>query len=355
MEKEIGLTAYEFNHDHFGSLPDGRAITRYTCRNQRGTQLQLIDYGAIITSLETTDRDGQLRNITLGFDTLDGYLLRHPYFGASVGRFCNRIGRGSFSLDGKHYELAKNNGDNHLHGGVQGFDRGVWQAEKLEDEHGIGVRFRYESQDGEEGYPGNLSTQACYQLNQEHELRITFSASTDQATPVNLTNHAYWNLAGEQAGDVLEHEMQIEADHYVPVNESLIPTGDLASVEGTPLDFRCGTIVGERFDQLDADPIGYDHCYVVRGVAGELRRAATVREPRSGRVMVVETTQPGIQFYTGNFLDGSEASGNYAQHGGFCLETQHYPDSPNQPTFPSTILRPGEQYRQTTIYRFDVE
>ncbi len=336
--------------DPFGAA-DGQAVDLYTITNTHGMTLRVATYGCIITELHAPGRDGKMGDVVLGFDALDKYLAGHPYFGATIGRFGNRIARGQFTLDGVDYQLATNDGDNHLHGGDKGFDKMVWQAEEAGD---AAIQFSYTSPDGEENYPGTLTVHMTYQLTDDNELRIDYEATTDKATPVNLTNHSYFNLAGEGAGDILGHVLTIEADQYTPVNDALIPTGELASVEGTPLDFRAATPIGDRIEQAG----GYDHNYVLRNQTGNLARAARVAEPTTGRVMEVLTTEPGVQLYSGNFLDGALAgkSGRvYHKHNGFCLETQHYPDSPNQPHFPSCILRPGEKYKTTTIYKFSVE
>ena len=339
----------------FGKTEDGQQIDLYTCTNANGLVVKLTNYGAIVVSVETPDRDGKLANITLGFDKLDGYLQRHPYFGATVGRYCNRIAKGKFTLDGQEYTLATNNGENHLHGGDAGFDKQAWKAEEVNTDNGVGIKFTRRSVDGEEGYPGNLDVTTIYTLTNANELHMEFSATTDKATPCNLTNHNYWNLAGAGSGTIENHELQLESDKYLPVDAGLIPTGELADVKGTPLDFSSPHKIGERMQQIDADPVGYDHCYVLRSQDGKLALAARVKEPTSGRVMEIYTTQPGIQLYSGNFLDGSESGGGYNQYGAFCLETQHYPDSPNHPEFPSTILKPGETYKQTTVHKFFVE
>lgn len=336
----------------YGMTQDQQPIEEYTLSNARGMTVKLITYGAIVTGVEVPGRDGEVANVTLGFDDLAGYEQRHPYFGATVGRYCNRIAKGTFALEGKSYSLATNNGDHHLHGGEVGFDKVIWQAEPFERPEEVGVTFRYQSPAGEEGYPGNLDVTAVYTLTADNELRVDFTATTDQATPVNLTNHCYWNLAGAGRGTITEHQLMLAADQYLPVDDTLIPTGKLADVQGTALDFTSAKPIGKELADV---PGGYDHCFVVRGEAGTLRLAARVTDPASGRGMEIHTTQPGIQFYTGNFLDGEAANGNYPQHGGFCLETQHFPDSPNQPEFPSTILKPGETFRQTTVHRFTVE
>ena len=339
----------------FGQTADGAGISIYTCVNENGLIVKLIDYGAIVVSVETPDREGKLANITLGFSRPRHYLQRHPYFGSTVGRYCNRIARGTFKVDGKQYELATNNGENHLHGGEAGFDKQMWQAQGRLDTDAVGVRFTRRSPDGEEGYPGNLDVTVDYMLTNDNELRVDFAARTDQSTPVNLTNHNYWNLAGAGSGTILDHELTIAADYYLPVDDGLIPTGQLATVSGTPLDFTSTQKIGAHLQAIDADPVGYDHCFALHNQSGALALAARAKDPSSGRVMEVYTTQPGIQLYTGNFLDGSKASGQFKQYEGFCLETQHYPDSPNQPGFPSTILDPGREYRQTTVHKFLTE
>lgn len=339
----------------FGQTPDGTPVTLYVCTNARGNVLKMTNFGATVVALEMPDRHGQRANINLGFDRLDGYLGDHPYFGATVGRYANRIAQGRFTLDGQEYTLATNDGPNHLHGGDVPFHQVVWQAEPFRDDSGTGVRFHYSSPDGEEGYPGNLEVTAVYTLTDQDELIVAFTATTDQPTPVNLTNHNYWNLRGEGAGTIREHLLFLPADYYLPVDETLIPTGERVPVQNTPMDFTEPHEIGSRLDQIVADPVGYDHCYVLREEPGDLRLAARVHEPHSGRVMEIHTTKPGLQFYSGNFLDGSAANGGYQQYEGFCLETQFFPDSPNQPDFPDTILRPGQQYEHTTIHRFSAE
>jgi aldose 1-epimerase len=338
----------------FGKTADGQVVHLYKLTNAQGHVLEMTDYGAIVVSVMVPDREGKLANVNLNFKSLEGYLQRHPYFGATVGRFCNRIAKGKFTLDGKSYDLAINNVPNHLHGGEVGFDKLVWKATEISEAGAKGLRFELTSPDGQEGYPGTLKVTADYVWTDTSELKIVLSATTDKPTVLNLTNHAYWNLAGAGSGDVLSHKLVVHADQYLGVDETLIPTGDMVNVEGTPLDFRTESTIGARISQLSATN-GYDHCYVVRGKAGELRPAAKVVEPKSGRVMEIWTTQPGVQFYTGNFLNGNESNGGYALHGGFCLETQHYPDSPNQPKFPTTVLRPGEKFQQTTVHKFSVQ
>ncbi|MEX1039094.1 MAG: aldose epimerase family protein [Pirellulaceae bacterium] len=339
----------------FGQLADGTKITKYNVDNGNGLKMQLIDYGAIMTSFHAPDKEGNAANINAGFDQLQPYLDGTPYFGATVGRFANRIAGGKFSIDGKEYTFAINNGQNSLHGGLKGFDKVVWQAETIETEQEVGVEFSYTSPDGEEGYPGTLQVTVRYTLTPENKLVMDYTATTDAPTHLNLTNHNYWNLAGFGSGKNYEHILKLEADHYLPVDDALIPTGKLAEVQGTPLDFTTAKPIGQDIQKTGGDPIGYDHCYVVRGASGKLNLAATVTEPTSGRVMEIHTTQPGIQLYTGNFLDGTPGNAGLNQHEAFCLETQHYPDTPNQKDFPSTLLKPGEKFHEQTVHVFSVE
>ena len=342
----------------FGKTADGKAVKLHILRNTSGITVRMIDFGATVISVETPDKQGKSTNITLGFPSLNGYLQRHPYFGSTVGRFANRIAKGKFSLDGQAYTLATNNGPNHLHGGRQGFDAQLWDSEGVSDQNAVGVKFSRVSPDGEEGYPGTLRVTATYTLTRDNELRIDYEATTDKPTVVNLTNHTYWNMAGARNGDILKHELTLLADQYVPVDETSIPTGQLAAVKGTAFDFTEPHLIGERIAELKQPPHtskGYDHNYVLRSQTGMLALAARVREASSGRVMEVLTTEPGVQLYCGNFLDGSALGNGYKQHDAFCLETQHYPDSPNQPQFPSTTLRPGQTFRSTTVYRFAVQ
>ncbi len=336
----------------FGKTADGKQVDLFTCVNSHGMVMKIMTYGAIVIELQAPDRDGKLANITLGFDSLEGYFGDHPYFGSTVGRYANRIAKGKFTLDGKQYTLATNNDANHLHGGDVGYNRVVWDAQAVEDDDAVGVKFTYVSKDGEEGYPGELQVAVTYVLNNDNEMRVDYEAVTDKATPINLTNHCYWNLAGAGSGTILNHQLMLDSDKYLPVDDTLIPTGKLVDVADTPFDFRKPHRVGARIDQVTGDPPGYDHCFVLRNQDGTMALAARVTEPSSGRVLEIFTTQPGIQFYTGNFLDGSSANGGYERNEGFCLETQHYPDSPNQNSFPSVILRPGKTYRQATVHRF---
>jgi aldose 1-epimerase len=352
---ESAATSTKLKKKPFGKLPDGREVTQFTLENANGLTVTLIDYGAIVTTVETYDRDGNKANINLGFPNLDGYLERHPYFGSTVGRYANRIAGAKFTLDGKEYTLFANDGANHLHGGKAGLDKVLWKAEPIETDDSVGVKFVYDSPDGEEGYPGKLRVSASYVLDDDNELTMTFDATTDKPTPVNLTNHNYWNLSGAGSGTILDHQLTISADKYLPVDAGLIPTGELADVAGTPLDFRQPHQVGERIKELPNTPQGYDHCFVLNGSDDEAEFAARVKDLKSGRVMDIYTTQPAIQFYSGNFLDGKPASGGYPQYAALCLETQHYPDSPNQEKFPNTILRPGEKYHHETVHKFSVE
>jgi aldose 1-epimerase len=340
----------------FGSLPDGTAIESFTLTNASGASVTALDYGGIITSISVPDRNGNRDDVVLGYDTLDGYLDDSSYYGAVVGRFANRIGGARFTLDGRTYELAANNGPNSLHGGRKGFDKAVWHAEPFEGDGTAGVVLSHTSPDGDEGFPGALSVSVTYTFNDRSELAIDYQATTDEATVLNLTNHSYFNLGGEGSGDVLGHRLTINADRYTPVDANMIPVGEVASVASTPLDFRTPTAIGARIsDPLLKPAAGYDHNYVLnRAGAGEAL-AARVEDPKSGRVLEVFTTEPGVQLYTANHLDGSKiarAGHAYGKYGALSLETQHYPDSPNEPSFPTTTLRPGETFRSRTVYAF---
>lgn len=338
----------------FGETASGEEVTQYGLRNRQGMKVTLIDLGAIITSVEVPDRDGKLENVTLSLPDCKSYLENAPYFGGACGRYANRIAKGKFSLDGTEYELFLNNGANTLHGGKEGFMKKLWTAEPFQNDNQAGVKLTYVSPDGEEGYPGKLTTTVTYTLTDDNELRMDYKATTDKATVLNLTNHAYWNLAGAGNGLIVDHELTLTGSKYLPVDETGIPTGELAAVEGTVMDFLKPHKIGERIDQPVNGSGGYDHCYVVDGKIGELRPAAKIVDPKSGRVMEISTTEPGIQFYTGNFLEGNAKTGNAPKHGAFCLETQHYPDSPNRPEYPTTRLNPGETYTQTTVHKFSV-
>jgi len=384
----------------FGKLPDGTAVDLYTLQNANGLVAKVTNYGTIISELHVPDRDGKCGDVVLGFDNLEQYLKGHPCFGCTVGRVANRIAKGRFTLDGKTYTLAVNNGPNHLHGGLEGFDKKVWKGEALgldnkqvlaarvasssldkitaeyleleilkdpelaalrqpppdipiELQPGATVKFTYTSPDGEEGYPGTLTAVVTMTLTDDNELRLDYRATTDKPTPVNLTNHSYFNLAGH--GDALRHELMVAADYYTPSDSTLIPTGEIKAVKGTSMDFTRPQTIGSRFGQLQGEPVGYDTNYVLDSGGKGLALAARVRDPESGRVMEVHTTEPGVQLYTANFLDGSLTGKGgivYRQHAAFCLETQHFPDAVNQPGFPSIILRPGQTYRQTTVFKF---
>ncbi|RLT36579.1 MAG: galactose mutarotase [Chloroflexi bacterium] len=342
----------------FGVTGDGQPVTLYTLANDSGVSVEVMNYGGILRVIHTPDRNGQMADITLGFDSLDAYLAPHPFFGVLVGRFANRIGQARFALDGAEIRLAKNNGVNHLHGGSQGFDKKVWQSEPFQNGDACGLRLAYTSWDGEENYPGTLNVQVVYTLT-GNALAIDYRATTDKATILNLTNHAYFNLAG--SGDILGHRIQLHADFFTPIDDTLITTGEIRPVDGSPLDLRQPTPIGAAIDADDAQigfGGGYDHNFVVRGTPGALRPAARVTEPTTGRVLEVETTQPGVQFYSGNMMpDAMQGKTGliYPRRGGFCLETQHFPDSPNKPQFPSPVLRSGERYSQTTVFRFGVE
>ena len=339
----------------FGAV-DGQPVTLFTLTNASGASVGVIEYGGIVVSLNVPDRDGNLGDVVLGFDTLDAYLADNPYFGAITGRYANRIAGGKFEIDGTTFQLPVNNGPNSLHGGIKGFDKVIWKGTPTAS--GDGVSFAYVSQDGEEGYPGTLEAAVTYTWTDSNELRIDYEASTDKPTVINLTNHSYFNLKDGGASSMLDHVLMINASHYTPVDATSIPIGEVASLDGSPLDFREPTAIGARIEEEDEQlgfGAGYDHNYVIDRDADGLALAATVSEPDSGRVMNVLTAEPGVQFYSGNFLDGhhiGKGRVSYQRRSGFCLETQHYPDSPNQPDFPSTVLRPGETYKTTTVYKF---
>jgi len=342
----------------FGKSPDGQAVDLYTLSNKNGVEIAIMSYGAIIVSIRVPDRTGKFADVVLGFDSLDGYLKGHPYFGAVVGRYGNRIAKGKFTLNGQTYTLAKNNGENSLHGGLKGFDKQVWPAKDLTNDDNASLQLVYLSKDGEEGYPGNLTTTVTYTLTATDELKIEYALDTDKDTVANVTNHSYFNLAGQGEGDVLGHEVHLNADRFTPVDTTLIPPGELRKVSGTPFDFTRSRPIGERIGMNDEQLTfgkGYDHNWVLNGTPGTLEFAARVQEPKSGRTLEVFTTEPGIQFYTGNFLDGTltgKGGKVYKQRYGFCLETQHFPDSPNKPSFPSAVIKAGTRYQSTTVFRF---
>ena len=349
----------------FGTLPDGTSVELFTLKNASGAEVRITNYGGIVTAIKVPDRSGKLDDVVLGYDSLDGYIKNPTYFGAVIGRYANRIGKAQFKLDGKTYKLAANNGANTLHGGIKGFDKAVWQADPFEKPGSAGVVLTYTSPDGEEGYPGTLATRVTYTFTDANELIADYTATTDKPTVLNLTNHSYFNLAGEGSGDVLAHQLTINADRYTPADATLIPRGELASVAGTPLDFRTSTAIGAHIDADDPQlklGLGYDHNFVINRQAAankdnELVPAARVEEPKTGRILEVSTTEPGVQLYTANHLDGSvvgKAGHAYGKRNAFCLETQHYPDSPNKPSFPTATLRPGETFHSQTVYAFKV-
>ena len=349
-EVKMGITKTDF-----GNTSAGEADL-YTLTNANGLVLKMTNYGATIVEMIVPDRDGKMGNVVLGFDSANKYAAHDSYFGGTIGRYGNRIAKGEFTLDGKEYTLAVNNEPNHLHGGIEGFNRALWRAMPIETEDAVGLEFTYTSADGEEGYPGTLEVKVVYMLNNDNELSMTYNATTDKPTVVNLTNHAYWNLAGE--GTILDHLLQVEADQYLTVDEGLIPTG-IADVKETEMDFTEPHKIGERIDvikSVENGPGGYDHCYVLRSQDGAMALAVTISDPKTGRVMEISTDQPGMQFYSGNFLRADDAkNGNNVLHGACCLESQHYPDAPNQPQFASTTLRPGEKCHTKTVHRFKTD
>jgi aldose 1-epimerase len=345
------------NKTIFGKTPDGQAIDLYTLTNRNGMKVTITNYGGRVVSLLVPDRTGKVADVVLGFDDLSGYLAQNPYFGALVGRYANRIAGGEFSLDGVEYHVPKNDGSNALHGGIRGFDKKVWTARDVSKEN-PSLELTYLSKDGEEGYPGNLSVKVIYTLTESNELQIDYTATTDKDTVLNLTNHSYFNLAGQGNGDILNHQLMINADRFTPINSTLIPTGELRPVDGTPFDFRKPVAIGARINNANEQlkfGKGYDHNFVVNHKDGGLVLVARVADPESGRVMEVLTTQPGVQLYTGNFLDGTirgKGGKVYGYRSALCLETQHFPNSPNQPKFPSAELKPGKTFHETTIYKF---
>ncbi len=355
------LTSCQRDHtlmkEPFGVV-DGTTVYLYTLRNTSGMEARITNYGGIIVSLKVPDRNGNLGDVVLGYDSLASYVKATPYFGCLIGRYGNRIAGGKFSLEGTEYTLATNDGPNHLHGGIKGFDKVVWTVREGESVPGKSLVLTYLSKDGEEGYPGNLDVRVVYSLNDSNEIRVTYQAKTDRPTVVNLTQHSYFNLAGPGDGTILNHVLMIVADRFTPIDATFIPTGEIRAVAGTPLDFTAPRPIGERINQDDEQlryGLGYDHNFVLNKPEGSFGLAARVTEPTTGRIMEVLTTEPGIQFYSGNFLDGSfigKGGKPYQHRYGFCLETQHYPDSPNHPDFPSTVLSPGEVYNTSTVYRF---
>lgn len=357
LTQSKGESMKRLEEKEFGQTPDGTTIKLFTLRNAKGMTAKAMSYGAIITEVQVPDRGGSCTNVVLGADNFDQYLKGFPASAAVIGRVANRIAKARFTLHGVEYKLAANNGPNHIHGGRRGFAQVVWRSRLLPvGEHEAAVQFSYLSKDGEEGYPGNLTVTVTYTLTDDNELRIDYEAATDKATPVNLTNHAYFNLAGH--GDVHGQELWLAADRYTVADDQLIPTGEVASVKGTPLDFTTPTLIGARIDQLKPSLNGYDHNFVLDAERKTPKLFARARDPKSGRVMEVRTTEPGVQLYTGNHLSGRQAGGGgvvYPKHGGFCLETQHYPDSVNRPAFPSTILEPGRTFHSMTAFTFSAK
>ena len=355
----LAFAQSSITHKPFGKTTDGQSVEIYTLRNRNGMEARITNYGGIVVSLTAPDRDGKLADVVLGYNDLDTYMRPpFPYFGAIVGRYGNRIAKGRFTLNGVEYKLAVNNGENHLHGGLKGFDKVVWTARERKTAAGPALGLTYLSKDGEEGYPGNLRVIVVYTLTNNNELKIDYTASTDKDTVINLTHHSYFNLAGEGNGDILKHNLVLRADSFIPTDAGSIPTGEIRNVAGTPFDFRKANTIGERINNDDEQlkfGNGYDQTWVINGRMGVLRQAAIAYEPTTGREMQVWTTEPGVQFYTGNFLDAAiigKSGKPYPRRSGFCLETQHYPDSPNKPNFPTPTLRKGATYHSTTIYRF---
>ena len=344
----------------FGQTKEGQDVTAFTLTNVNGLKAVILDFGGVLYSLETPDRDGNFANISANLATIPEYQDIRPYFGSLVGRYANRIAKGTFTLDGAEYHVPINNEPNALHGGLKGFDQKIWAAEPFMTESGVGLKLTYSAKDGEEGYPGNLTTTVVYTLGNDNSLTIDYSAVTDKATPINLTNHTFWNLGGATAGSIRDHLLKLAVSRYLPTDDGLIPTGEIADVTGTPLDFRTAKPIGQDIDKITEPQFngGYDHCLILdKEKEGELSFCALASDPKTGRTMEIWTTEPAVQFYSGNFLDGTSGVGDYRyeKQTAFCLETQHYPDSPNHPEFPNATLRPGETYRHTTVHKFGVE
>jgi aldose 1-epimerase len=351
-------TKAKISTEPFGKLPDGTAVSLFTLTNAKGMTMKVMNYGGVITSLTAPDKNGNLEDVVLGYDSLSGYLKSSPYFGALIGRYGNRIGKGKFSLDGKDYQLPQNNNGNTLHGGPNGFDKRFWNIEEYAVTNGAALKLTYVSKDLEEGFPGTLNTQVIYHLTDNNELKIFYEATTDKPTVINLTQHTYFNLSGNSKADILQHELFLDADKFIPVDKTLIPTGEIKNVSETPFDFKTPTAIGSRIDKKDQQlefGLGYDHCWALNTNGDTSKVAATLHDPASGRVMSVKTSEPGIQFYSGNFLDGSitgKYNTVYKQRYGLCLETEHFPDSPNKKNFPPVVLKPGETYKTQTMYTF---
>jgi len=359
--EEMNDTKLPITKTNFGKTKEGLTVEEYALKNKNGVELKVITYGGRITSLKIPDNKGNYKNVILGFDNLEDYEADNPFFGALIGRFGNRIANGKFTLDGEEYTLAQNDGQNHLHGGVKGFDRVVWTATPIEGEKDSKLKLTYLSKDGEEGYPGNLKVTVVYTLTEDNTLEVSYEATTDKTTVINLTQHAYFNLTGDFTNDILKHELKLNADAFLPVDPTLIPTSEVRPVEGTPFDFRQAKPIGEEIstenEQLKRG-LGYDHCWILNGETGNMRFAASAYDKNSGRMMEIYTTEPAIQFYSGNFLDGTlpmPNGGKYKHRTGFCLETQHYPDSPNQEQFPTVSLKPNETYTTKTSFKFLIQ
>lgn len=348
-------------HKDFDKTNEGKQVTAWTLTNANGLRAQILDFGGVLYSMEIPDKNGKFENVSCRYATVAEYQKERPFFGSLVGRYGNRIAKGKFSVDGKDYSLALNNGKNSLHGGLKGFDQVIWNVEPFENDKAVGLTLKYKAKDGEEGYPGNLDVTVVYTLTDQNELIIDYTAATDKATPINLTNHTFWNLGGFLSGSMRDHILQLGAVGYLPTDDTLIPTGEILKVDGTPLDFRAAKPIGKDIDNVKEPQFngGFDHCLILddKADADGFRFCAKVLDPKSGRVMTIKTTEPAVQFYSGNFLDGTTGfcDYKYEKHYAFCLETQHYPDSPNQPKFPNTILRPGQTYRHTTVHAFSVE
>lgn len=360
-EIQENTEALHISTSEFGKLPSGEKITKYQLTNKHGMEVAIINYGGVITNLKVPDKNGVVEDVVLGFNSLEDYLIPPPYFGAIIGRYGNRIAGGKFAIDGEEYTLAQNDGKNHLHGGNKGFDKVVWEVKPIEKKDYLALQLSYTSKDMEEGYPGNLKTIVTYTLDNTNTLKVAYEATTDKKTVVNLTQHSYFNLSGDFSKTILDHQIMINADAFLPVDSSLIPTGEFKDVAGTPFDFRSPKVIGKEINtenkQLERG-LGYDHCWVLNNQSQGQRLAATAYDPESGRLMEVYTDEPGIQFYTGNFLDGTlpaKGGGTYAKRTGFCLETQHYPDSPNQKEFPSVELKSGETYKTETSFKFSTK
>lgn len=348
-----------YKKENFG-VADGKKVEIYTLTNSKGVEARITTYGAALVSLKVPDNKGALADVVLGYDTVDGYVSDTAYFGATIGRYGNRIAKGKFTLDGKVYSLATNNGENHLHGGPKGFHKRIWKAKPYTDANGVNLEFIYTSKDGEEAYPGKLNVKVVYTLTDNNEIKLNYSATSDKNTIINLTNHSYFNLAGAGSGTILNHQLQINADQFTPTDAGSIPTGELQNVKGTPMDFTAPTAIGERIDQSFEQLVlgkGYDHNWVLNKTGNALTSIAKAYEPTSGRVLEVFTTEPGVQFYSGNFLDGVKGKNGkiYQKRDGFCLETQHFPDSPNKPNFPSTFLKANQPFSSTTVYKFSIQ